>query len=397
LFLYKAKNLSGEEISGRYHAKDASEIDFMLKDQGFFVTESRMDNAREARRRMFEKVGARDLALFCRQMAALLQAGVTISDSVAIVRDQSENKRFKAVLDVVYGELQRGKLLSEALAQHDKVFPSFLLSMVKVGEYSGYMDDIVGKLADYYENDFKTRNKIRSAMTYPIILLVLMAGVIVLLLTKIVPMFNDMLTGMDVELPLITRGLIGFSEFVLGNFVMIIAAILLIVVVFTRYVKSKKGSLSYDGFKLRMPIFGGITTKIVTARFSRSMGILLKSGIPVINAIEIMSELIGNKYVEHKFQTCKDEIREGRGIAAPIERAGIFPPLLVQMLSVGESTGELDNMLTRTAAYFDDEVQNSLQKLTTFIEPILLVILAGIVSVVILAVMMPMVEIMNSI
>ncbi|HOL92452.1 MAG TPA: type II secretion system F family protein [Clostridiales bacterium] len=325
----------------------------------------------------------------------ILNSGITILEAIGILRDQASKRRMKEILEDVYSELQKGRMLSEAIVPYDDLFPEFMKNMIRVGEASGTLDTILNQLADYYEHDFKIRRKVKSAMTYPAILAVLTVAVVTLLMVAVLPMFSNTLTGMGGTLPGITVFLMAVSRFMADNILLLAAVVIIAVILFSYYIRTDNGRLWFDGLKLRLPIVKNTVLKTVTARFARSMSILLKSGIPIVNAMEILKELIGNRAVEKKFAEATDEIKEGKGIAGSMRRLGIFPPLLIHMIVVGENTGELDEMLGRTAGFFDEEVEEAIEKTVSLIEPAMIIIMAAVIGVIILSVMLPMVSIME--
>jgi type IV pilus assembly protein PilC len=397
VYKYRAKNLKGETLDGEYEAVSLDVLEQMLRSKGYFLVESSVRGREFTLADMYGKISVKDIAVFCRQFAVILGSGITILEAVGILRDQASKKRMKDILEDVYNELQKGRMLSEAIAPYDDMFPEFMKNMIRVGEASGTLDQILNQLADFYEYDNRLRRKIRSAMTYPTILAVLTVAVVTLLMVAVLPMFSDMLTGMGGNLPGITVFLMSVSRFMADNILLLASIAIIAVILFTYYVKTDNGRLWFDGLKLRLPVVKSTVLKTVTARFARSMSILLKSGIPIVNAMEIMQDLIGNRAVEEKFRGATDEIREGKGIAGPIRRLEIFPPLLIHMIVVGENTGELDEMLGRTAGFFDEEVEEAIEKAVSMIEPAMIIIMAVVVGVIILSVMLPMVSIMETV
>ncbi len=397
VYAYKAKNLKGEALEGDYESVSVESLEYMLREKGFFLVESKKKGTEFTLAGIFGKVSIKDIAVFCRQFAVIINSGITIVEAIGILRDQASKKRAKEVLEEVHSDLQKGRVLSEAMLRYPDMFPEFMQNMVKVGEASGSLDTVLDRLADYYENDNKIHRKVKSAMTYPMILGVLTVGVVILLMVMVLPMFAGVLKDMGGEMPLITKVLIGISGFMVKNLLAIIAFIVLLVIGVSYFIKSEKGRYWFDSLMLKMPVFKSTTVKSITARFARSMNILLKSGIPIINAMEIMGDLIGNKAVERKFIEAREEIQEGRGISGPMKKLGIFPPLLIHMIAVGENTGELDEMLGRTAGFFDDEVEEAIEKMTAMIEPAMIIVMAAIIGCIILSVMLPMISIMSTV
>ncbi len=397
IYVYNAKNLKGEALNGEHECVSLDALEYMLRSKGYFLVESRVKGKEYTFSGLVSRINAKDIAVFCRQFAVIINSGITLLEAVAILRDQSPKKRQKKVLEEVYTELQKGRVFSEAIKPYVDMFPEFLQNMIRVGEASGALDTILNRLAEYYENDHKVRRKVKSAMTYPVILGVLTIGVVIMLMVAVLPMFSNILEGMGGELPAVTKVLMALSSFMAKNILIIIALIILIVVFGSYLLRTENGRLWYDGIKLKLPVVSKVVLKTIAARFARSMSILLKSGIPIINAMEIMCDLIGNREVERQFSRVKDEIEEGKGIAGPLRRLDIFPPLLVHMITVGESTGELDEMLGRTAGFFDEEVEEAVEKTVALVEPVMIIFMAGIIGTIIISIMLPMVSLMNTV
>lgn len=363
-FTYRAKNLIGEQMSGTHEAADVEALTTMLREQGYFLIDVQAEGRVLSLDDLFQRITMKDIALFCRQFSVIISAGITIVDGIGILRDQMEKRKLKTVLEEVHEELQRGRVLSAALSDHTSIFPEFMINMIRVGEASGTLDVIMNQLADFYEKENKIRRKIRTAMTYPLILFFLTVGVVTMLLIKVLPTFAGILQSLGGDLPLLTKILLGVSEFFVKHLIMLTLSGIVLMGVLSYLAQKSEVKYWLDSMKLKLPLLRKTTVKVITSRFARSMGILLKSGIPVISAIEIMSNLLGNRVAEHKFIDCCVAVREGKGIAGPIKKVGLFPPLLIHMITVGETTGELDEMLTRTAGFFDEEVEEAIEKLT---------------------------------
>lgn len=397
IYTFRAKNLNGEELSGTQEFKSLEVLKAMLTDQGYFLIDAQIKGKEYSFGELLSRVDMKDISLFCRQFSVILNAGIPIVEAIAILRDQVEKKKFRDTLEDVHDQLQRGNLFSSTLLAHPKVFPDFMRNMVEVGEVSGTLDAIMISLAEYYEKENKLRRKIRSAMTYPTILLILMVGVVTLLMVKVLPIFANILESMGGELPALTKILMGMSGFMVKNMGFIFGLIVLFAVIANILSKNNEFRFWLDGLKLRIPIVKVTVVKVITARFARSMGILLHSGIPIVRSFEIMNDLLGNRVVAEKFMACRDEVMEGKGISSSIRKMGVFPPMLIHMIEVGETTGQLDEMLTRTAGFFDEEVEEAIDKLTAMLEPAMIVIMAVVVGTVVMAMMLPMVSIMQSV
>ncbi|SDH92353.1 type II secretion system F family protein [Desulfosporosinus hippei] len=397
IYTFRAKKLNGEELTGTQEFASIEVLKAMLSDQGFFLIDAQIKGKEYSFGELLKRVDMKDISLFCRQFSVILNAGIPIVEAIAILRDQVEKKKFRDTLEDVHDQLQRGNLFSSTLLAHPKVFPDFMINMVEVGEASGTLDSIMISLAEYYEKENKLRRKIKSAMTYPMILLILMIGVVTLLMVKVLPTFANILQSMGGELPALTKILMGMSDFMVKNMVLIFAIVALGGIGLRVLSKNDEFRFWWDSLKLRAPVIKTTVVKVITARFARSMGILLKSGIPIIRSFEIMNDLLGNRLVAHKFTECRDEVMEGKGISGSIKKMGVFPPMLIHMIEVGEATGQLDEMLTRTAGFFDEEVEEAIEKLTAMLEPAMIVIMAVVVGTVVMAMMLPMVSIMQTV
>jgi len=396
-YSYKAKNLAGDYLEGVIEANSRDELEYALQEKGYFIVNATRQGSEFTIGGLFKSVGVKDLAVFCRQFAVMINSGITIVESIGTLSEQVEKKKLKDALDVIHDDMQKGRLLSASMELYPEIFPNFMRNMIKVGEASGSLDSILERLADYYEHDAKIRRKIRTALTYPAILGVMTFGLIVLLMVKILPMFNDILSSTGGEMPLLTRVLMSMSDFMVNNLLSIMIGVVLLIIGLTYWKKTESGTYWFDSFKLNFPVIKKSVIKIITARFARSLGILLKSGITIIHAMDIIGDLIGNVVVEERFQGAKEEIKEGRGISGPLRRLGLFPPLLIHMITVGENTGELDEMLARTAGFFDEEVDEAIDKLTGMIEPAMIIIMAVIVGTIILSIMLPMISVLSSV
>jgi type IV pilus assembly protein PilC len=343
-------------------------------------------------------VPAKDLAIFCSQMAMVLRSDITIMEGVRILGEQTENRLLKDTLGEIYEGMEKGIPFSQSFERYkESVFPEYLTNMVTLGETSGTIDSVFSQMADYYNNDNAIRNKVRAAVTYPAILTVLMLGIIILLVVKILPMFSDILNTMGGTMPLLTQTMMDLSSFIGRNLIglIVVAAVIIAAAVF--YARTVPGRRFFDQLKLSLPFFSQIFTRIITARFARCLAILIKSGVNLLSALEMMQALIGNVYVEERFRKVREEIYAGKDLVEGLRETHIFPPLFLRLVIIGQNVGFLDEMLFKAADIFDEEVQNALERMTTFIEPVMIIILSLIVGVILLSVMLPMISIMNTI
>lgn len=404
LFKYSAKNLNGDLLENEQEFESEEILRKRLIEDGYYILTVKRVFSGELKESSgvsikigSGKVKKNEFFIFCRQFAIILNSGINIVEAVEILTHQTNNNKLKETLKGLHEQLMEGIMLSSAMGSYKDVFPDFFVSMIQVGEISGTLDSVLNRMAEYYEKEHKVAKKIKSASLYPIIVMVIALGVITLLMLKVLPMFSKMLSSMGGKLPFITQLLMGVSNFMVNNFIYIVLTIIIMMVAAAFYKKSERGKYKLDGLKLKLPIIKDVVRKSITSKFSRSLSLLLKSGIPIIRALEIMSTIIGNKIVEEKFKDCCIEVKEGKGMAVSLENMNLFPPMLVHMVSVGERTGELDDILDRTAVFFEDEVDEAIDHATTLIEPIMIVFLAVVVGIVLLAVMLPMTNIMQSI
>ena len=343
-------------------------------------------------------VNFKDLAAFCRQLNMVVRSNISLAEGVGIVADQTQNQKLKNALLKVNQDMERGKPFNIAISEQQKVFPSYLLNMLKLGETSGNLDKVTEELSAYYDKENYFRSKLRSAAIYPLILLVLMTGVILLLLIKVLPTFQAILYSLGGELPPLTKALLALGFF-LGHFFIIILILLIILIIFCRYYfHTSRGRYLIDKLRLTLPAIGRLNQFILTSRFSRSVSILLKSGAPLLIAIDNVIPLMDNVYLAEKLKLAQEKIaKEKLDFAKAIESIEIFPPLFIKMAAIGEKTGNLDMILEKSAQTFSDEASDTLERLSVTIEPALIIILSVIVTIILLSVILPMINIISNI
>lgn len=395
VFNYVAKNMKGEIIKEKQQASSVEEIKSQLMAKGYFLVEIHQAG-KEFHLKKEKKVKLKDFVMFCNQFSILLDSGVTITDSISVLQNQTTSKYLATVLDEIHESLLKGVQLSNCLMEYPEVFPDFFVNMIRVGEATGSMDTVLIKLSDFYENEDRINKKIKSASLYPKLVVAAAFGVITLLMVKVLPMFSDILSEMGGELPPITKSLMAISYFLTNNILLVLGSVFAVILIVVRIIRTDKGRIALDTFRIKGPIIKTLTCKIATAKFARSMGLLLGSGIPLINSMEIMISLIENKVVRQRFEECFEKVKAGKNISQSLSQMEVFPPLLIHMVHTGEKTGQLDEMLNRTAKFFDTEVDHGVNQMITLIEPILIIGLAVVVGTILLAVMLPMMNIMES-
>ncbi len=348
-------------------------------------------------RRIHAKVNAQDLSIFCRQMSLTLYSDIPLLEGVKMMRDQMDNPTLKKALTKVYDDMAQAYSLSQSMRRHPKAFPRYLLNMVDLGEGSGTLETVFSQLSEYYEKEYRTQRKLRSAVAYPAILTVLMLGVVALLVLYVLPMFDEILGSLGSEIPTLTRMLMNFGQ---GLAIAVPGiAVLCIVgyIVWLMVRETPSGALFFDRLKVRLPLMRGIYLRTITVRFARSLSLLLKSGIQIVNALQAVDALVDNVYIEKRFNELREGVRAGMTLTDTLEQLRLFPTLFIRLASTGESTGNLDTAMAKAAEIYEDELEDRLDKLTTLIEPLLIIVLAIIVGIILISVMLPMISIMNSI
>lgn len=397
-YKYKAITSDGKTLEGVYSAKNKEEVLTMLRENRYYpVNIQETDEEKDIRNiQLFSRVKIKDIAIFCRQFYTMLNAGVTIINCLDILRQQTQNKRLRRVIGEIYEDVQKGLTFSEALKNHGNVFPELLINMVEAGEVSGNLDTIMNRMADHYEKEFKINNKIKGAMVYPIILSIVAMGVVFFLITFVMPTFMEMFEGSDVPLPAPTLLLLSLSDLLKEYWYLFIGGFVLLVFAIRRALKIERGRLIVDTVQFKLPIIKGITEKIVTSRFTRTLSTLSASGVPLLQALEIVANVVGNKIVGNGLNIAKEEVRKGVSLSQTIKDIDVFPIMVTSMIEIGEESGSLDEILEKTAAFYDDELEAALQKLTTMIEPLMIVVMALIIGFIVVSMVLPMFDMFNT-
>lgn len=399
LYNYRAKTLDGKIISGELEANSEADLKLILKKQGMLLTNHKLKENKKIN--MFFQVRSTpsraEVVLFFRQISIMVSSGISLEDAVKIVNQQSSSSALRNILTQIEEELYKGALFSDALAKFPKVFPSYFRNMIYIGEVSGQIATVLKKAADFYEKDEKMKRKASTAMVYPTFLFIAIIAVFIFLLMFIVPRFEETLTQMDTELPRITQIIISISDFISTNFIFIIIFVLVFVFLVWLWFKTKLGLYFKDLMKLKLPILRKINYYLITTRFSKGLSVLVSSGMNVMESIELIGKLMNNVVFEKKFQYVVDEIKRGKKIHKSIEHVSFFPKMLAEMINVGESTGNLDEVLDITSNYYDERLEQSITKGTQLLEPFMIVFAGLLVGIVVLSVFLPMISMMNNI
>ncbi len=400
IYHYRARDRQGRSIAATIEAADLRTATRVLREKGYYITEIKEPGKglqAEVSLSFLERgPGLKDIAIFSRQLATMMAAGLPIVQALAILEKQAENKKFKAILKEVRADVEGGMSLSDALAKHP-VFGRLYVNLVRAGEASGTLDAILDRLATFLEKDLELRGKIKSAMTYPVIVLVFAILVTYFLLTGIVPQFAQILTDLGSELPLLTRFLIAVSDFLRSSTLYLVLGLVALYLVYRYVYRTERGRRVIDRLKLRMPVFGVLNKKSALARFSRTLGLLLSSGVNIVEAVDITKGTAGNAVVEDILEETKNTIQVGEPLHSTLLRyPEIFPPMVASMVAIGEETGALDAMLQKVADFYEREVDETVESLTAAIEPIMIIFLGAIVGMIVAGMFLPLFQIINT-
>ncbi len=397
-FRWTGKTLTGIVRSGEMAAASREEVVMALRREGVIPTvineEKKIGFSLKALTQRKPKVKDKDLVVFTRQFAAMLNAGIPIVQALDILAKQVDNKGFGEVISDVKNSVETGTTLADSLKKHPKVYDSLYVNMIAAGETGGVLDDVLIRLAIYIEKAMKLKRKVKGAMVYPSVVISVAVLVVAVIMVFVIPVFAKVFTAMGATLPLPTRIIIGVSNFLvgLGGLLILIGSISGFFG-FKQFRNTEGGRTATDRLFLRIPIVGQILRKVAIARFSRTLGTLITSGVPILDALEICAKTAGNKVVENLIIHVKKEVATGKTLAEPLAKSPVFPPMPVQMISVGESTGALDQMLGKVADFYEDEVDNAVANLTSMLEPILIVFLGTTVGFIVVSLYLPIFKI----
>ncbi len=389
-FSYVAKLPDGRKVNGSFEAASDRSVVEALHQKGFVVLEVKPAVVQKVGRMFASRVSVDDLAIFSRQMATLVDAGIPIVGGLEAVADQVENPTLKKVIVEVRNAVEGGTNLTSAIARQSKVFSPLFVSMMRAGETSGHLAEVMQRLAVYLEKSASLQRKVRTACIYPAIVLSMAAVITSILVLTVIPAFKEIFTTMGGVLPLPTRLLLAFSDFARQAFLPGIAAGVVGLVLFRKKVLgTKRGRLWFDRILLKLPIVGVLVRKVAIARFARTLSTLVKSGVQILAALEIVSETAGNRVISDALLRVKDSIREGQNIAVPLAADGAFPPMVVRMIAVGEQTGRLDEMLSKVADFYEEQVDAAVAGLTSALEPLIICVLGIVIGSIVFSIFLP--------
>lgn len=392
-FSYRARNLDGELITGVADAPNRGTLEGSLGSQGLIpisVNEVRKAFDLERFKSLLESVSPDDLIIFTRQLGTMYRAGIPFIRTINAVTDQTESKALKKILEKVGSDVERGETFSNALSRHPRVFNEMYVSMVEAGEAGGVLDDVLDRLSVLLEKDMEIKSKIKAATLYPKIVLGAIVVAVFVLVSFVIPKFATLYGQFKTSLPLPTRILIAVSRFFSSYWLLMAAVAFLSLFLFRYAIRTDRGRRWWDGLRIKLPVFGTLMIKASMSRFSMMLGTLLKSGLPILMALEISGRAIGNIIFFEEVERIRDEIRGGKPLVEPMEGGRFFPPMMVQMVSIGEETGKLDDMLLKVSDHLNSEVDYTIRNLSTLLEPMLLTVIFGMVLFLALALFLPM-------
>jgi type IV pilus assembly protein PilC len=390
-FLWEAKTKSGENKKGEMEASDIEAVNARLKSLGLNPTKVRKKSALDGEITLpgLGGVTGKDILIFTRQFATMIDAGLPLVQCLDILASQMDNPAFKKVVFAIKGKVEQGSTFADALKEHPKVFDELYVQLCAAGEVGGILDTILNRLAAYREKNEKLKAKVKGAMTYPSVVILVAIGVTALLLLKVTPVFEKMFADFGSALPGPTQVVVDLSKFAQAYFIHAVAGIAAVVFSFTWSYRQPRGRKFWDKVFLKLPLFGDVLRKVAVARFTRTLGTMISSGVPILDALDVTAKTAGNRTVEEAIYYVRGKIAEGKNIAGPLLETKVFPSMVVQMIGVGEATGAMDTMLNKIADFYDDEVDTAIGALTSMIEPLLMVFLGGVVGGFLIAMYLP--------
>ncbi len=412
VFAYKGLDARGKAVAGVKEAEGAKALRGLLRKDGVFLTELREEAARGQKKspgvdagkglqrevdlaKYFERIKVGEVAVFTRQLATLLKAGIPLTEAMAALAEQVENPKFRRMLGDIRQQINEGGSLAGAMGKHPEVFETLYVNMVSAGEAAGNLDAVLSRLADFQDAQISLKNKVSAAMTYPVIMVVIGAGIISLLMVTVVPNLTRIFADTGQALPWNTQLLIFMSTLAADWWFLLLPAMGLGVWMFRRWKSSPVGKPKWDAFSLRMPVFGSLTRMIAVSRFSKTLGTMLQSGVPILRALDIVRAIVGNVVLEKVIEDARVAIQEGESLAAPLKKSKQFPPLVTHMIAVGERSGQLEQMLENVAMAYDREVELKVTKMTSLLEPMMILFMGGGIGFIVWSILGPIMEMNN--
>lgn len=397
-FGYEAMNPAGKVIKGSINADNAELARQDLKRQGLVVLKVSAQSAltKDINLKFGGNPKPRDMSVFCRQFVGMSRAGVTLVDTLKMLCEQTENDKLREALEGVKTNVEKGETLADSLKEYPKIFPELFINMVAAGEASGSLDVALERMSEHFEKSAKTGALVKKAMIYPIVVCIVAIAVVIVMLVVVIPNYTDMFATLGTELPGITKAVAAASDFIIKRWVILVIAVVAIGVGISTFASTDKGKHFFHKLQLKMPMFNTLTMKQCSAQMARTMSTLMAAGVPLIESVAIVGKVMTNVYYKETMDTCKNEVVIGQPLSRPLEESGLFPPMVYHMVRIGEETGNTEDMLSKLADYYDEEVEAAVQSLMAALEPMIIVVLAGIVIVLVGACMAPMLTMYQS-
>ncbi len=393
-FIYKELQSNGKQIEGEIEARDKSDVEKTIRDRGGIPINIEPIKQSSGLKKILtteiggNKIKLTEIAIFSKQMSTMISSGMTLVRSLDVVSEQSNNKKLRVIAREMSLEIQKGNTLSGVMKNYPNMFPKFMLNMIESGELTGQIDVVFENLNTHYTKEAKINKKIKGAMIYPIVLFFVAIGILALVFEFVIPAFIDLYEGQ--ELPALTQGLISTSEFFSSYWIFVLAMFVAMIYGLNRVLKTKKGKLTFDKIVRVIPFIQKMVNIIVTSRFTRTLGTLLSGGISIISSLTTAAELTNNQILIERMEYVVDEIKKGRTLGVLLKEINYFPPMMVSMISIGEESGDIDGMLSKTADYYDDELEATITTMLNLIEPVMLVIMGSVIGVMVIAIMLPL-------
>jgi len=391
---YEAINKMGKEMKGSIDADSIEQAREKLKQQGFIVLSLKEESflTKDINISFGKKVSARDMSVFCRQFVSMSRAGVSIMECLNLLREQTENEYLAKAIAQVHADVQKGESLADSMRKQDKIFSNLMVTTVAAGEESGSLDISLERMAAQFEKSARTAALVKKAMIYPIVVAIMAVGIIVVMLTWVIPQYTDMFDDLGTELPGLTKAVVAASNFLITYWYIIIPVVIVIALVIRWYLKTDAGKLFTSQMAIRIPMFRNLTVKSACSQLARTLSTLIAAGVPLVEAVEISANTMQNVLFRDAVLEARDEIIKGLPLSEPLQMSGLFPPMLYHMVRIGEESGSTEEMLTKLADYYDEEVEMATQSLMAAMEPMIIVVLAAIVCVILASIMAPMLE-----
>jgi type IV pilus assembly protein PilC len=397
-FRYRARDLQGLIITGHVIAETQGAAAGNVRAKGYYVTKIEAEKKCLIVDRLlnnYHKVGLKELALFCRQFSTMIDAGLSLMTSLQILMEQAQNKKLKAALAAIYQSVQEGETLSKSMALRDPIFPIVMTSMIEVGEVGGVLDQVLARLAVQFEKEYKMNEKIKSAMVYPAVVLTMAGLFVAFILTFVLPTFMRMFDEMHLELPILTKVLLGFSNFIYHDGIVLLLGFLMGAILLRILLDKPKIQLVLDEWMMKIPIFGLLWRKIAVARFVRTLSTLLKGGVSLITALEVAKKTVRHASMMKDLSDAQVGIRDGASLSRTLRASKVFMPMEVEMVAVGEETGALDSLLEKVADFYDSDIEDMTNRLSTLLEPLLIGVIGVVIGMTVLAIMIPMLDVVT--